>query len=91
MAVTIKDVSKDASVSIKTVSRVINNEANVAEATKNKVLASVKKLGFKPNKSAQSLRSISQKRVIKPTRMTKCKKFLTNMVQPVKLIKMNKF
>ena len=57
MAVTIKDVSKDASVSIKTVSRVINNEANVAEATKNKVLASVKKLGFKPNKSAQSLRS----------------------------------
>ena len=57
MAVTIKDVSKDAVVSIKTVSRVINNEANVAEATKKKVLASVKKLGFKPNKSAQSLRS----------------------------------
>jgi LacI family transcriptional regulator len=57
MAVTIKDVSKDAAVSIKTVSRVINNEVNVAEATKKKVLASVKKLGFKPNKSAQSLRS----------------------------------
>ena len=57
MAVTIKDVSKDAAVSIKTVSRVINNEANVAETTKVKVLASVKKLGFKPNKSAQSLRS----------------------------------
>ena len=50
MAVTIKDVSKDAVVSIKTVSRVINNEANVAETTKVKVLASVKKLGFKPNK-----------------------------------------
>ena len=57
MAVTIKDVSKDAVVSIKTVSRVINNEANVAEATKKKVLASVKKLGFKPNKSAHILRS----------------------------------
>ena len=57
MTVTIKDVSKDAAVSIKTVSRVINNEANVAETTKEKVLASVKKLGFKPNKSAQSLRS----------------------------------
>ena len=57
MAVTIKDVSKDASVSIKTVSRVINNEANVAEATKKKVLASIKKLGFRPNKNAQSLRS----------------------------------
>ncbi len=57
MAVTIKDVSKDANVSIKTVSRVINNEANVADATKKRVLLSVKKLGFRPNKSAQSLRS----------------------------------
>ena len=57
MSVTIKDVSNHASVSIKTVSRVINNEKNVAEATKSKVLASIKKLGFKPNKSAQSLRS----------------------------------
>ena len=46
MSVTIKDVSKHASVSIKTVSRVINNEKNVAEATKSKVLASIKKLGF---------------------------------------------
>ena len=57
MSVTIKDVSNHASVSIKTVSRVINNEKNVAEATKSKVLASIKKLGFTPNKSAQSLRS----------------------------------
>ncbi len=57
MAVTIKDVSKDAKVSIKTVSRVINNEANVAEETKKRVLSSVNKLGFRPNKSAQSLRS----------------------------------
>tara|TARA_B100001250_G_C19700774_1_gene744652 strand:+ start:96 stop:1103 length:1008 start_codon:yes stop_codon:yes gene_type:complete len=57
MTVTIKDVSKDANVSIKTVSRVINNEANVADATKKRVLLSVKKLGFRPNKSAQSLRS----------------------------------
>lgn len=57
MSVTIKDVSKDAGVSIKTVSRVINNEENVSESTKEKVLRSVTKLGFKPNKSAQSLRS----------------------------------
>ena len=57
MPITIKDVSSHAGVSIKTVSRVINNEENVAESTKSKVLASVKKLGFKPNKNAQSLRS----------------------------------
>ncbi|MDA9676051.1 LacI family transcriptional regulator, partial [Pseudomonadota bacterium] len=57
MSVTIKDVSKDANVSIKTVSRVINNEVNVSEDTKHKVLQSIAKLGFKPNKNAQSLRS----------------------------------
>jgi LacI family transcriptional regulator len=57
MSVTIKDVSKDAKVSIKTVSRVINNEINVSVDTKDKVLRSISKLGFKPNKSAQSLRS----------------------------------
>ena len=57
MAATIKDVSKDANVSIKTVSRVINNEANVREKTKKRVLSSINKLGFRPNKSAQSLRS----------------------------------
>ena len=61
MAVTIKDVSKDAAVSIKTVSRVINNEANVAEATKKKVLASVKKLGFKPNKNAQRVPEVTNR------------------------------
>ncbi len=57
MSVTIKDVSKDAKVSIKTVSRVINNEINVSEDTKHRVLQSILKLGFKPNKNAQSLRS----------------------------------
>jgi len=56
MTVTIKDVSIDAGVSIKTVSRVINNEVNVADSTKSKVFVSIDKLGFKPNKSAQSLR-----------------------------------
>jgi LacI family transcriptional regulator len=45
MSVTIKDVSKDAKVSIKTVSRVINNEINVSVDTKQKVLQSISKLG----------------------------------------------
>ena len=57
MPVTIKDVSNDAGVSIKTVSRVINNEKNVSEKTKEIVIKSIQKLAFKPNKSAQSLRS----------------------------------
>ena len=50
MSVTIRDVSQDAKVSIKTVSRVINNEINVSVDTKQKVLQSISKLGFKPNK-----------------------------------------
>ena len=57
MPVTIKDVSNDAGVSIKTVSRFINKEKNVSEKTKEIVIKSIQKLGFKPNKSAQSLRS----------------------------------
>ena len=57
MPVTIKAVSNDAGVSIKTVSRVINKEKNVSERTKAIVIKSIQKLGFKPNKSAQSLRS----------------------------------
>jgi len=54
---TIKDVASDAGVSIKTVSRVINNEPAVAKNTKAMVLKSIKKLKFTPNKDAQGLRS----------------------------------
>ncbi|WP_444995769.1 LacI family DNA-binding transcriptional regulator [Aliikangiella sp. IMCC44359] len=55
MSVTINDVAKHAGVSMKTVSRVINNEPSVREATQEKVMASVKALNYKPNNSARSL------------------------------------
>ena len=55
MSVTINDVAKHAGVSMKTVSRVINNEASVRQATKDKVMASVKLLNYRPNNSARSL------------------------------------
>ncbi|MEK9650540.1 MAG: LacI family DNA-binding transcriptional regulator [Gammaproteobacteria bacterium] len=54
---TIKDVASDAMVSIKTVSRVINNEQSVAKKTRVLVLKSIEKLSFTPNKDAQGLRS----------------------------------
>ena len=54
---TIKDVAADAGVSIKTVSRVINNEPAVAKKTRASVLKSIKKFNFTPNKDAQGLRS----------------------------------
>ena len=52
---TIKDVAKMANVSIKTVSRVINNSPEVAEDTKNKVLNIIKKLNYRPSELARSL------------------------------------
>lgn len=55
MKATINDVAKDAGVSIKTVSRVINNEASVRDNTREKVMASVEKLNYHPNLAARSL------------------------------------
>ena len=53
----IDDVAQAASVSTKTVSRVINNEPNVREKTKTRVLEAIKELGYKPSFSARSLAS----------------------------------
>ncbi len=55
MSVTINDVAKHAGVSMKTVSRVINNESSVRQSTHEKVMASVKALNYRPNNSARSL------------------------------------
>lgn len=57
MAVTIFDVAEHIGVSIKTVSRVINQEPNVAAATRTKVLAAVESLGYVPNLAARELAS----------------------------------
>lgn len=53
--VTIKDVAKEAKVSIATVSRVLNNSPKVSEETKKKVLEAIKKLGYTPSFVARSL------------------------------------
>ena len=53
--VTIKDVSKSAGVSIKTVSRVINGEANVREETRNRVEQAIETLGYKLSVAARTL------------------------------------
>lgn len=51
------DVAEHASVSVKTVSRVLNNEAHVKDAIRQRVLESVKTLGYIPSASARNLRS----------------------------------
>ena len=54
-AVTIRHVAEDAGVSLQTVSRVINKEPNVRPAMKDKVQASIDKLGYVPSIAAQRM------------------------------------
>lgn len=57
MKSTITDVAKQAGVSMKTVSRVLNNEPNVAQKTRERVLAVAKDLRYSPNLAARGLAS----------------------------------
>lgn len=57
MAVTLHDVAMLAGVSIKTVSNVVNDYEHIRPSTREKVLAAITELGYKPNISARSLRS----------------------------------
>ncbi len=56
-AATIVDIAREAGVSFKTVSRVINGEANVRPETHAKVQAAIVKLDFRPNVWARALAS----------------------------------
>src|SRR5512146_1427311 len=55
MHVTLQDVAKLAGVSIKTVSRVVNNQGEISEATRQRVQAAIDELGYRPNILARSL------------------------------------
>lgn len=54
---TIKDVAKEAGVSIATVSYVLSNDSRISDSTKEKVQQAIKKLGYVPNLVAQSLKN----------------------------------
>lgn len=54
-SITIDDVAALAGVSIKTVSRVMNREPHVRPATRDRVLAAVAELNYRPNVSARAL------------------------------------
>ena len=54
--ITIKDVARDAGVSISTVSRVMNGAENVNEELKALVNRSIRKLDYVPNSAAQSMK-----------------------------------
>src|SRR5690348_12155308 len=54
---TIRDVARQAKVSLKTVSRVINRESSVRDETRERVLRAIEQLDYRPDLSARSLRS----------------------------------
>ncbi|HUW51889.1 MAG TPA: LacI family DNA-binding transcriptional regulator [Rhodanobacter sp.] len=55
MRVRLEDVARAASVSPKTVSRVLNDEANVSDDTRQRVLAAMQAMDYRPHPSARSL------------------------------------
>src|SRR4249920_84683 len=55
--ITIRDVAAQARVSIATVSRVVSESGGVAPDTRDRVLATVERLGYRPNAVAQRLRA----------------------------------
>lgn len=56
-SVSMADVANHAGVSSQTVSRVSNGKTNVDDATRERVLASMRALGYRPNRAARSLKS----------------------------------
>lgn len=57
MAVRVKDVAIAAGVSTATVSRVINDDPRIADATRKKVLTAIKSTGYRMNNAARSLKT----------------------------------
>lgn len=55
MSVTLRDVAQLANVSVKTVSRVVNHQGEISEATRHRVQAAIEQLGYHPNVLARSL------------------------------------
>jgi LacI family transcriptional regulator len=54
---TIEDVARATSLSISTISLVLNNKANVSDATRRKVQEAIQALGYHPSRSARGLAS----------------------------------
>ena len=53
--VTMRDVAAKAQVSVRTVSRVVNSQGEITEATRQRVVAAIDELGYRPSKVARAL------------------------------------
>ncbi len=61
--ITIREIAKEAKVSLGTVSHVLNNTATVSEEKRKAVMAAVEKLDYKPNQAARMLKNKNSKTI----------------------------
>lgn len=61
---TMTDVANLAGVSLKTVSRVVNNEPNVRSSTRKRVDEAIERLDYQPNQAARNLASYRSQPVL---------------------------
>jgi len=80
--VSIKEVAIEAGVSSATVSRVLTNKPYVTEEVRERVMAAVQKLGYRPNQIARSLRS-QQSTVLGLIVSDVCNPFFTDVSRAV--------
>lgn len=62
--VTIRDIAKKCGVGVTTVSRALNDQPGVSDATKKRVLDAVERLNYSPNLHAKSLRAATSKTIV---------------------------
>ena len=55
--ITIKDIAKHLIVSVSTVSRALNNDPTIRKETRDKIIATAQKMGYRRNPDAMNLKS----------------------------------
>lgn len=60
---TLKDVAKEAGLTVTTVSRVLNNRGYISEDARKRVAEAMKKLNYRPNELARSLQNKKTKTI----------------------------
>ncbi|SDZ76887.1 DNA-binding transcriptional regulator, LacI/PurR family [Lachnospiraceae bacterium NK3A20] len=64
MPVTIKDIAREAGVSVATVSKVLNNKRHISPATQKKISEVIERLNYVPNASAANLARKSSRNIL---------------------------
>ena len=56
MAVSIRDIAREAGVTVGTVSRALNNYPDVSPTTRERIVETAQRLGYRPNQMVRSTR-----------------------------------